>query len=152
MTLHTPPIGPEPVTLVVVDDDLGEARAVRRSFAKACLANPILHVYDGVEALELLRGAEAPVRFILLVDLNMPRMNGIELVGQLRRDLRLMKSVVFMLTTSDDRRDIASAYELNVAGYVQKSRVGPDFRDLIGLLARYGDLVEMPAIARAGAA
>lgn len=134
------------VTLIVVDDDLGEAKAVRRSFAKAGVGNPIVHVMDGVEAIEFLHSKEAPEKYVMLVDLNMPRMNGIELVREIRADPRLNKSVVFMLTTSDDQRDIAAAYELNVAGYMVKFRVGEDFKNLIDTLGCYWNLVEFPVI------
>ena len=138
-------------TLIVVDDDLGEAKAVRRSFSKARIANPIIHVMDGVEAIELLRSDLAPQRFILLVDLNMPRMNGIELVGEIRNDRRLKKSVIFMLTTSDDQRDIAAAYDLNVAGYMVKFRCGEDFRNLVDTLSGFRSHVELPFISRISA-
>ena len=136
----------ELVSLIVVDDDLGEVKAVRRSFAKARIGNPILHVMDGVEAIELLNGPEAPEKFVMLVDLNMPRMNGIELVREIRSDPKLKKAVIFMLTTSDDQRDIAAAYDLNVAGYMVKFRVGEDFKELIDTLGCYWTLIELPSI------
>lgn len=144
MALDAPPR--EPVSLVLVEDDLGDAKAVRRSFAKARLANPIVHLQDGVEALEYLRGAEAPMSFLLLVDVNMPRMNGIELIREIRRDPDLHRAVVFVLTTSADARDVTAAYDLNVAGYILKSCVGDDFRSLIGALDGFWQIVLLPRV------
>ena len=138
------------VSLIVVDDDLGEVKAVKRSFAKARIKNPILHVVDGIEAIELLRSDDAPEKFIMLVDLNMPRMDGIELVREIRRDPKLRKAIVFMFTTSDDQRDIAAAYDLNVAGYMVKFRVGEDFTNLINTLGCYSTFVELPQIPSGG--
>ena len=150
MTEPAHQIAAEHITLIVVDDDLGEVKAVRRSFKKAHIRNPIMHVVDGVEAMELLRSLEAPQKFIMLVDLNMPRMDGIELVQEIRRDPKLRKAVIFMLTTSDDQRDIAAAYDLNVAGYMVKFRVGEDFAELIKTLGCYSTLVELPEIPSSG--
>lgn len=151
MTVFSPDGTTDQVTLIVVDDDFGEVKAVRRSFAKAHIRNPILHVVDGVEAIELLKSAEAPKKFIMLVDLNMPRMDGIELLREIRRDPTLRKAIVFMLTTSDDQRDIAAAYDLNVAGYMVKFRVGEDFKNLIDTLGCYSTFVELPEISIEGA-
>ncbi len=151
MTAITKELDDDLVALIVVDDDLGEAKAVRRSFAKACISNPIIHVMDGVEAIEFLHSDRAPQKYVMLVDLNMPRMNGIELVREIRQDPRLKKSVIFMLTTSDDQRDIAAAYDLNVAGYMVKVRVGEDFKNLIETLGCFWSLVELPTITQRGA-
>lgn len=74
------------LNIILVEDDDGDAKAIRRALKKVRIANPVIRVTDGVEALGLLRGEtdRPPERYVLLVDLNMPRMNGLELVGELR--------------------------------------------------------------------
>ena len=136
----------EPLNIILVEDDDGDAKAIRRAFSKAKIANPITRVVDGVEALALLRGETGtpPEKYVLLIDLNMPRMNGLELLEELRRDPKLHKAVAFLLTTSRDERDKSAAYEQHVAGYIMKATVGTDFIDLIGTLDHYWRIVELP--------
>ncbi|EAR52373.1 response regulator [Oceanicola granulosus HTCC2516] len=105
-----------------------------------------MRVIDGVEALSLLRGesGRAPPRYVLLVDLNMPRMNGIEFLAELRSDPRLKRAVVFVITTSDDVRDLMAAYGEQVAGYILKQRAGPNFDSLVATLDHYRRIVRLP--------
>lgn len=137
------------LNIILVEDDDGDAKAIRRALKKVRIANPVIRVTDGVEALGLLRGEtdRPPERYVLLVDLNMPRMNGLELVGELRADPILKRAVVFMLTTSKDERDRMAAYDRQVAGYIHKSDVGRDFLDLISTLDSYWRIVELPNMA-----
>ena len=136
------------VTILLVEDDQVDAEAIRRAFAKARIANPLTVVEDGMAALEALRGeaGRTPVRrpYLVLLDLNMPRMNGIEFLQELRNDSELHDSVVFVLTTSEDDRDKVAAYDQHVAGYMVKSKAGDEFMQLIGLLDHYWCVVEMP--------
>lgn len=138
-----------PLDIILVEDDDGDAKAIRRALSKVRIANPVSRVTDGVEALELLRGQSGhpPERYILLVDLNMPRMNGLELLHELRADPILKRAVVFMLTTSHDERDRMAAYDQQVAGYIQKSNVGRDFLNLISTLNNYWRIVDLPNMA-----
>lgn len=136
------------VTVLLVEDDEIDAEAIGRAFHRAKIANPIVHVTDGLEALEALRGAseESSLKrpYIVLLDLNMPRMNGIEFLEEVRKDAALQDSVVFVLTTSDDDRDKVAAYQKQVAGYVLKSKAGEDFVQLLGMLDHYWRIVELP--------
>ncbi len=77
------------------------------------------------------------------MDLNMPRMDGLELVQALRADLVLRRSVVFMLTTSKRDEDKMAAYDLNVAGYIAKATAEEDIRNLVSLMDSYGRIVEL---------
>lgn len=149
------PIGPEnapvaenaPVSILLVDDDDGDAKGVVRAFRKARISNPIFRAVDGMQALEKLRSADRPFSrdaVILLVDINMPRMNGHEFVRELRKDVQLRKLIVFMLTTSDDRTDLDAAFDNNVAGYILKQNAGRDFMQLTETLDTYWRLVELP--------
>lgn len=137
------------VNILLVEDDEVDAEAIRRALKKSKLANPLQIVGNGLEALDALRGANEheaiPRPNLVLLDLNMPRMNGIEFLTELRKDEALKDTIVFVLTTSDADRDKVEAYEKNVAGYILKSRVGEDFMRLIDLLDIYWRLVEFPA-------
>lgn len=135
------------VTLLLVEDDLVDAEAIQRAFRQQRIANPFVVVPDGVEALRALRG-EGDVKvahpFLVLLDINMPRMNGIEFLQELRADPDLTRAVVFVLTTSDREEDKVAAYDNHVAGYILKSRAGEDFLEVVRLLRVYWRLVEFP--------
>jgi CheY-like chemotaxis protein len=134
--------------LLVEDDDI-DAEAVMRGFVTQKIANPFTLVRDGVEALAVLRGENGyprvPRPYMILLDINMPRMNGIEFLQTLRRDPELRKSVVFVLTTSNRDEDIMAAYDEQIAGYLLKSRAGRDFVELVSMLDSYWRIVEFPA-------
>jgi CheY-like chemotaxis protein len=137
-----------PLNILLVEDDDGDARAVQRAFQKAKIANPIVRAVDGIEALDVLRGSNGktklPTPNLLLVDINMPRMNGIQLVKAMREDKDLHHAVTFILTTSKRDEDKMAAYELNVAGYILKSTAGRDFLNLVTLVDAYWRIVELP--------
>jgi CheY-like chemotaxis protein len=138
----------KPLNIVLVEDDDGDAKAVQRAFRKAGVANLLLRAVDGVEVIDMLRGAngreKTPSPYILLVDLNLPKMNGIQLVKTLREDEELKHSIVFVLTTSKRDEDKVAAYDLNVAGYILKETAGQDFLNLVNLVDCYWRIVEMP--------
>jgi len=118
---------------------------VRRAFQKANITNPLYVARNGVEGLALLRGGAIPAsRRIILLDLNMPRMNGIEFLAELRRDPMLAHTPVVVLTTSNNDRDKLQAYNLNVAGYLLKPVTFLNFVELMAALNKYWTLVEMP--------
>jgi CheY-like chemotaxis protein len=141
-------VGGTPLNILLVEDDDGDAKAVRRAFQKAKIANPILRAIDGMEALEMMKGTNGKAKpshpIVLLVDMNMPRMNGIEFVRALRADIDLRRSIVFMLTTSNNQMDKIAAYDLNVAGYIVKATAGQDFLNLVNLMSCFWRIVEMP--------
>jgi CheY-like chemotaxis protein len=136
------------VNILLVEDDEIDVMGVRRAFRKLKIANPLTVAHNGLEALRILRGEdghEAPKRpYMVLLDLNLPRMNGIEFLTELRRDPELHSTIVFVLTTSKDDEDRFAAYELNVAGYMVKSKIGKDFMDLVSMLDHYWRVIEFP--------
>jgi CheY-like chemotaxis protein len=136
------------VTVLLVDDDDVDVQAVRRAFKKAKIANPVAIARDGQEALEVLRGKDgvAPLSrpYIIILDLNMPRMDGIEFLTELRKDPQHRDAVVFVLTTSKADEDRAASYDKNVAGYILKSDVGDGFLNVITLLDCYWRVVLLP--------
>jgi CheY-like chemotaxis protein len=137
-----------PVTILLVDDDQVDARAVRRSFRNLNIANPVVEARDGMEALQYLRGEngydEVAAPRLVLLDLNMPRMGGLEFLEELRRDATLRPTLVFVMTTSASEDDRAQAFANNVAGYVLKHQVGQSFLETISMLEHYWRVVEFP--------
>ncbi|MET3601282.1 response regulator [Martelella mangrovi] len=132
-------------TIFVVDDDDVDVISIQRNLKKLRLLNPVVRARDGQEALDMLRGGQVPAPYIILLDLNMPRLGGLEFLRILRGDPVLTNAIVFVLTTSQADEDITAAYRDHVAGYMLKQRVGDDFLNLIGLIEHYWRLVELPS-------
>lgn len=132
------------VTLLVVDDDDIDAIALERALRKLRLLNTLLRARDGREALDMLRSGAVPAPYIILLDLNMPRMGGLEFLQVLRTDPLLTHAVIFVLTTSKSDEDLVAAYREHVAGYVLKQHMDRDFLEVIGLIEHYWRLVELP--------
>jgi CheY-like chemotaxis protein len=131
--------------ILLVDDDEVDVMNVQRAFQKNRLTNPIHVAANGLEALEKLRdGSIASPRRLVLLDLNMPKMNGIEFLRALRADAELQSTSVVVLTTSNEERDKVEAYRLNVAGYLLKPVTFTNFIDVMATLNKYWTLVEMP--------
>ncbi len=137
--------GEKMLNILLVEDDEVDVMNVRRAFKKNNIGNPLWVAGNGLDALDLLRGPEIPrERRLVLLDLNMPRMNGIEFLRELRADPELGLTPVVVLTTSDDERDRVNAYNLNVAGYILKPVTFVSFVEAMATLNKYWTLVEMP--------
>jgi CheY-like chemotaxis protein len=133
------------LNILLVEDDEVDVMNVRRAFQRNNIANPLFVAENGIEALEQLRNGTIPrERRIVLLDLNMPRMNGIEFLRELRADPELKSTTVVVLTTSNDERDKVDAYDLNVAGYLLKPVTFSNFCEVMTTLNRYWALVELP--------
>lgn len=137
------------LNILLVEDDNGDAKAVLRAFRQIRLKNTVTRAIDGVEALDILRGTGGKDKFnapyVILTDINMPRMNGIELIRELRNDPEHRNAVVFVLTTSGHDKDVTAAYDMHAAGYIIKETAGRDFLQLVGLIDRFWRLVEFPS-------
>ena len=137
------------VTFLLVEDDEVDIMHLQRSFKKLDIANPMLVANDGVEALEILRGenGHTPLGhpYIILLDLNMPRMSGLEFLHEVRSDPALRRSVIFVLTTANDDQDKIKAFDNHVAGYILKSEAGISFPEALEMLDCYLRVVELPA-------
>jgi len=134
--------------ILLVEDDEVEVMKVSRAFHRSSLDFPLHVAGNGVEALRALRGTDGrePLRpAIILLDINMPKMSGIEFLRELRIDPALKKLVVVILTTSNDERDVMAAYDLNVAGYIVKPVTFEKFVKVISALEQYWSLNELPA-------
>jgi CheY-like chemotaxis protein len=133
------------LNILLVEDDDVDVMNVQRAFRANHISNPLFVASNGVEALDMLRGGAIPKdRRIVLLDLNMPRMNGIEFLQELRADPGIAATPVVVLTTSNDDRDKMRAYDLNIAGYLVKPVTFSDFSELMVTLNKYWSLVELP--------
>ncbi len=136
------------MTILLVDDDDVSAEGVVRSLIRYSVSFPVVWAEDGLQALSALRGQD-PARpvgkpRVILLDLNMPRMNGFEFLRELRGDPALRDEVVFVLTTSSADADRTQAYHEQIAGYMVKSAVGPQFSKLAQMLITYRAAVTLP--------
>lgn len=144
------------VHILLAEDDQIDQKAFLRAMAKVRIGNPVTVVRDGLEAWETLKGENGreplPRPNLLILDINMPRLNGLELLQRIRNDPELHDSIVFVLTTSNDDKDKVDAFDLNVAGYMLKSDVGNSFVRAVELVDNYWRVVEFPPGRRAGQA
>lgn len=138
------------VNLLIVEDDDVAAEAIQRSLRKSETQFNAVIAEDGMVALDILRGKHPERKIanplIVLLDINMPRMNGFEFLEEVRHDKSLKSLVVFVLTTSSSDMDRSRAYEENIAGYMTKDKVGPQFSKLFKLLSDYAETVLLPDI------
>src|SRR6186997_384609 len=118
---------------------------VQRAFKKNNVVNPLYTAGNGLEALEMLRGDSIPRdRRLILLDLNMPKMGGIEFLRELRADPHLHATTVVVLTTSDEEQHKVNAYNLNVAGYILKPVTLAAFVEIMAALNKYWSVNELP--------
>jgi CheY-like chemotaxis protein len=132
------------VTILLIEDDDVDALAVERSFTKRRIGNSIVRAKDGLEGLEALKSGQVKTPFIILLDLQMPRMNGLEFLSAVRKDPNLSSAVIFVLTTSRAESDILASYENHIAGYFVKEDVGANFSEMIDVLEGYWQIAYLP--------
>jgi CheY-like chemotaxis protein len=140
----------EPISIVLAEDDDGHATLIQRNLQRSGVLNSIFRVKDGQEALEFIRGegsfAEQPSRgnILLLLDINMPRVDGVEVLRQLKADPRTNSIPIIMLTTTDDPREIERCYQLGCSVYVTKPVEYPAFIEAINRLGLFLQVVRVP--------
>ena len=117
----------EPIELLLVEDNIDDANMAIRELRKHNLTNHLLHVNDGEEALQYLFGNSEfegrdvnNIPKVILLDLKMPKIGGIEVLQKIRADERTRKIPVVVLTSSQEEKDIADAYDLGVNSYIVK--------------------------------
>ncbi|AMM52023.1 chemotaxis protein CheY [Rufibacter sp. DG15C] len=132
------------VNILLVEDDEVDIMNVQRAFKKNNINNPLHIAHNGIEALEMLRSNAIPMPPIIILDINMPKMNGIEFLQELRQDPVLNRISVFVMTTSNEDSDKINAYNLNVAGYILKPLSFEKFISAVATLDRYWKLCERP--------
>jgi CheY-like chemotaxis protein len=144
------PMNGKMLHILLVEDDEVDVMNVRRAFNKHAITNPLYIASNGLEALAMLRGEDGQPpavpngRRLILLDLNMPKMGGIEFLQELRADPNLGLTPVVVLTTSNQDRDRVEAYKLSVAGYLVKPVTFKDFSEMVVALNLYWTLSEMP--------
>jgi len=131
--------------VLLVEDDRLNFVAVEKAFANLGIAQPLIHAQNGQEALEYLRDDSRPKPGIILLDLHMPNMDGIEFLRTVKADPELQKMPVVMLTTSRDRRDIAECFDLNAAGYMIKPSDDASLTEVVKTIMLYWNHSELPS-------
>ncbi|PAW77309.1 MAG: hypothetical protein B9S27_08265 [Opitutia bacterium Tous-C8FEB] len=135
-------------TILIADDDEGHAILIRENLEAAGLRNPIRHFRDGQAVLDfLLRDpARADGPFLVLLDIRMPKVDGIEVLRRLKADANLRKIPVIMLTTTDDAREVTRCHELGCNVYLQKPVDYDRFSDAIRRLGQFVPLLHVPRL------
>jgi two-component system response regulator len=140
------------VTILLADDDEDDRLLTRQALRDARLANDVQTVNDGVELLEYLkrrgRFAQAPRPGLILLDLNMPRMDGREALEQIKQDPDLRSIPVVVLTTSKAEEDVVASYDLGVNSFITKPVTFPGLVDAMRVFSRYWvEIVDLPPAA-----
>jgi len=131
-------------SILLVEDDVVDQMSVQRSFKDLKIVHRLGIKENGMEALEHLRDRSAPRPFLILLDLNMPKMNGLEFLRELRKDDDLKMLPVVVLTSSKEERDRVESFGLNVAGYMVKPVDYQDFVEVIRTIDQYWATSEVP--------
>jgi len=138
------------VVILITDDDAGHTRLIEKNLQRAGLHNPVLRFENGQDILDFLfcRG-EGPKRasdtsYLLLLDIRMPKVDGVEVLRQVKADPQLRKLPVSMLTTTDDPREVARCHELGCSNYIVKPVGYEKFAEAITQLGLFISLVQVP--------
>jgi CheY-like chemotaxis protein len=134
--------------ILIVDDDEGHAILIRENLEAAGLENPIEHFRDGEAVLQFFaqRGPEDPETYLVLLDIRMPKIDGIEVLRRLKADPKLRKLPVIMLTTTDDAREVERCYALGCNVYIQKPVDYERFAEAIRRLGLFVPLLLIPQV------
>ena len=139
----------EPLQILLAEDDDGHAILIQRNLKRAGFVNRVVRVRDGQEALDLVRGkgdtTPPGTQFLLLLDINMPRIDGIEVLRQLKADPRTARTPVIMLTTTDDPREVERCYQLGCSVYITKPVQYEDFVEALKRLGMFLEIVKLPS-------
>ena len=142
------------VVILIDDDDAGHARLIEKNLRRAGLHNPVLRFENGQDILDFLfRRGVGPHRApgtssLMLLDIRMPKVDGVEVLRQLKADSELRKLPVSMLTTTDDPREVARCHELGCGNYLVKPVDYEKFSEAINQLGLFISLVQVPEINR----
>lgn len=133
------------VTIVMVEDDEGHARLIEKNILRAGVTNPVVHFFDGSSAMKYLEsnGNEAR-RMLILLDLNLPDMTGIDILQRLKSNETLKRAPVIVLTTTDDKREIERCYELGCNVYITKPVEYDQFANAIRQLGLFFSVIQIP--------
>jgi CheY-like chemotaxis protein len=130
--------------ILLVEDDEVDAMTVRRALKELHVSNPLAQVENGEEALTYLRAPNQVPPCLILLDLNMPVMGGIEFLQIVKNDAALRRIPVVVLTTSDEQQDKLASFDLGVAGYIRKPVDYRQFVEAVRAIDAYWTLSELP--------
>lgn len=139
-----------PLVILLAEDDPGHATLIRRNLKRSGFVNEVVHVPDGQEALDYVfsegayAGSPRPEALVILLDINMPRMNGAETLKRLKADEDTKKIPVIMLTTTDDPREVQHCYELGCSVYVTKPVEYEKFSEAVKQIGIFLQIVQLP--------
>ena len=148
----------KPLVILLAEDDDGHATLIRRNLTRAGVVNEVVHVTDGRQALDYLfrRGAFADrprdVNILLLLDINMPFVDGVEVLRQLKANEATARTPVIMLTTTDDPRDVDNCYALGCSVYITKPVRYESFVEAVRRLGMFLEIIQVPPVNRGGTA
>ena len=138
----------KPVTIVMIEDDEGHARLIERNIRRAGISNEIRHFADGTTALNFLfEGAQGPLKngpALILLDLNLPDMNGVDILAKIKAEPGLKRTPVVVLTTTDDKVEIQRCYDLGCNVYITKPVNYESFADAIRQLGLFLSVIQVP--------
>jgi len=135
---------PKSKPISLVEDDSVDVMVVKRAFKDLQITSPLVHSINGEQALEYLRSESNKKPCVILLDLNMPKMNGIEFLKVAKADEVLKKIPVVVLTTSREEQDVVESFKLGVAGYIVKPVDYKKFLEAIRIIDAYRTLSELP--------
>jgi CheY-like chemotaxis protein len=138
----------QPVRIIMIEDDEGHARLIEKNIRRAGISNDLLHFLDGTTALEyLFNHSEGPALngpAMVLLDLNLPDMSGTDILARIKNDPRLHRTPVVVLTTTDDKVEIARCYDLGCNVYITKPVNYESFADAIRQLGLFLSVIQVP--------
>ncbi|MCI0705395.1 MAG: response regulator [Planctomycetia bacterium] len=139
----------ESMTILLAEDDDGHAQLIERNLKRAGFVNRVVRARDGQETLDIVRtgreGLPPSSQFLLLLDINMPRIDGVEVLRQLKADPRTARIPVIMLTTTDDPREVERCYQYGCSVYITKPVRYEDFVEALTRLGMFLEIVKLPS-------
>ena len=137
------------VTILMIEDDGGHARLIEKNIRRAGVSNEVIHLRDGTRAVEFLFGADGHARaehgpFLILLDLNLPDMSGVDILRRVKADERFRRAPVIVLTTTDDKAEIERCYDLGCNVYITKPLIYQDFAEAIRQLGLFLSVIQIP--------
>lgn len=139
------------VTILMIEDDDGHARLIEKNIRRAGVTNEVVHLRDGTSAVDFLFGEAGAIHapFMILLDLNLPDMSGVDILRRVKADERFRRAPVIVLTTTDDRDEIARCYDLGCNVYITKPLLYQNFANAIRQLGLFLSVIQMPEQVRA---
>jgi len=133
-----------PVVILLVEDDLGHARLIEKNLQRSNITNTIVHLTDGQQAIDYLLDEKTTAPVLVLLDLNMPVLDGYQVLKRMKEKPRTRRIPVVILTTTDDVREVSRCYDLGCNVYITKPVDYQQFSDAIRKLGLFLSVVTVP--------